>query len=155
MHTHTRRDFLAEKGKPLSIDYFKIAIDLAKKIINSSKFYIFSDNLFLARKELFKIKGITSSMDIEFIDYKNPDYVKSSMHDFTAMSNCTNNIISNSTYSFWAAYLNKNPNKVVIAPYNKFDEPWYDTNGHQLKNYLKQLLLTLKILYYLIIELII
>ena len=36
--------------------------------------------------------------------------------DLSIMSKCTNNICANSSFSWWAAWLNKNPNKKIICP---------------------------------------
>ena len=48
-----------------------------------------------------------------------------SHYDMQLMSCCQHNIIANSTYSWWAAFLNPNPHKIVIMPNHWFNLQLY------------------------------
>lgn len=65
-------------------------------------FYVFSDDIEWCKK-------IFHDDNIFFVD-NNLNYI-----DLELMKNYKNNIIANSTFSWWAAYLNNDPNKTVIA----------------------------------------
>ena len=88
----------------LPLHYYQHAISYLKQKIICPVFYIFSDdpdwvvNNFDMPKPFRVIKGNT---DIE---------------DMYLMSQCKHNIIANSTFSWWAAWLNSNPDKIVVIP---------------------------------------
>ena len=81
-------------------DYYKRAVD----IFPDKKFMVFSDDSVYAR-EIFPD-------EIRFLVMGRQDEVE----DFNQMASCESNIIANSSFSWWAAYLNPNPNKIVVAP---------------------------------------
>ncbi len=88
-----------------SLKYYKSAMDYIKKIVNDAVFYIFSDDINWVKKNM------NFEYSIVFIDNNEPDHE----HQYL-MSQCKHNIIANSSFSWWGAWLNKNPDKIVIAP---------------------------------------
>lgn len=107
---HIRRgDYLNRHDKhPVqALEYYKNAI---KYFDNSNSFYILSDDIEWCR---LHFKGDR----FKFIENEK-DYI-----DLWIMSLCEHNIIANSSFSWWGAWLNANSNKVVIAP-----KKWFGVN---------------------------
>lgn len=105
---HLRRGSYAADGfNLLGLDYYAKAIEIIKEKVPDAKFYVFSDDPKEAR-------GIFDGL----IEYQLIDHNKGpgSCMDMMLMSKCRHNIIANSTFSFWGAYLNQNPDKIVIGP---------------------------------------
>lgn len=88
------------------LKYYERAVDIIKAKINNPTFFIFSDDIEWVRDNL----NITSPV-FWVSSLKGEDY-----EELTLMSLCKHNIIANSTFSWWGAWLNKNPTKIVIAP---------------------------------------
>ena len=87
-----------------SMGYFKRAIDYISK---DACFLIVSDDIKWCKKNF-------RGTNYYFADNN------TSLEDLYLQSLCKNNIISNSTFSWWGAWLNDTPGKIVIAP-----KPWY------------------------------
>ncbi len=111
---HVRRgDYLTIKGaremfcSPYDDGYYDRAISFIEGKIDNPEFFLFSDEPDWVKENL-KIKHKTTVVDINKED--------NSYWDMKLMSLCKHNIIANSTFSWWAAWLNQNPNKIVIAP---------------------------------------
>lgn len=97
---HVRRtDYAQFDNWMLDKAYYRRAMLAIRERIEDPVFYYFSDDPDWTAKNLGK--NIIHGQELE---------------DFWLMSQCKHNIIANSTYSFWAAMLNDNPNKVVIYP---------------------------------------
>lgn len=127
---HIRRgDYLSkklfEKNITLPINYYKISIDFIKKKIPNPIFFIFSDDIMWAKNVLKKELPFIHIVD-------NSKYKNSSKIDFFLMSICKHNIIANSTYSWWAAWLNKNKSKIIIAPSDWKDKSLILKNNIQI-----------------------
>jgi hypothetical protein len=92
-----------------------------------------SDNYYVKAMNYFREKGynkfIVYSDDIKWcmedtLLFKNClFYHESEIEDLNDMASCEHNIIANSSFSWWAAYLNPNPNKIVVAPKQWFADP--------------------------------
>lgn len=104
----------AGKRRPLyGLKFLSSAIEHFSR---DSLFVVFSDDISWCKKEF---EGLRDNM----IFMENEPYY----HDFYLMSLCKHNILSNSTFSWWAAYLNKNTEKKVVAP-KDFFWPSYKNN---------------------------
>jgi len=91
-------------------DYFERAMALFPD--EDTLFVVFSDQMWWC-----KFAFGNSNRQVVFIE--DQDY----LHDFYLISLCKHQIISNSSFSWWAAYLNQNPEKIVIAPANWMRSP--------------------------------
>lgn len=92
-----------------NIEYYERSIE---KINPAGKIYVFSDDI-----EWCKEQSVFNNC--VFINNK------TDIHDLRMMSMCTNHIISNSSFSWWGAWLNKCRDKTVIYPCQWFGD---DTN---------------------------
>jgi hypothetical protein len=89
------------------MEYYEKAISYFGDLNENPTFYVFSDDIEWARLNL----NIPYNAVFVDINDDNSDY-----EDLRLMTLCKHNILANSTFSWWGAYLNKNPNKSVIAP---------------------------------------
>lgn len=109
---HVRRsDYLTEQnlkvyGNICTEKYYNNAINYIEGIIDNPHYYVFADDLQWA-KEYFKGDNYTIVGE---------NRGKDSYIDMYLMSQCKHNIIANSSFSWWGAWLNQNFDKKVLAP---------------------------------------
>lgn len=97
--------------------YFKRSVNHIKSKVSNPHFYIFSDDPKWVLSNL-KTIGLNENDVITFVNWNDG---KQSYIDMQLMSLCKHNISTNSTFGFWASFLNKNPNKITCAPKGSFD----------------------------------
>jgi hypothetical protein len=93
--------------KKHGIDYFIKCIEYMAERIKKPNFFVFSNDIEWARKNL------KFNYPIEFIDHNGED---KSCEEMRLLSSCSHHIIANSTFSWWGAWLGENPDKIVLTP---------------------------------------
>lgn len=108
---HIRRgDYLKVAATLCSISYYEKAITLMKEKVNPELFVIFSDDIAWCKEHFGNLIGASETL---YVDWNKG---KESFRDMQLMSLCQHNIIANSSFSWWGAWLNQNPNKIVMCP---------------------------------------
>ncbi len=95
--------------------YYKSAIEYIKERKPQARFFVFSDIPSI-------VKDYLGDESFTLIDW-NPSVGPGNYIDMQLMSYARHNIIANSTYSWWGAWLNNNPEKIIVAP--RF---WFNPN---------------------------
>jgi hypothetical protein len=117
---HVRRgDYLnhSEIGV-LDVSYYQKAVKYLSDIIENPVFFVFSNDLEWCYKNFEFIEG-----NCIFVEN-----TKSEIDDLVLMSLCKHNIVANSSFSWWGAWLNNNVDKIVVAP-----KKWMAVNPNEYK----------------------
>ena len=114
---HIRRgDYLdhPEIYNTFGLDYYQRAVEaIAQKFPNPTCF-VFSDDMPWVKKNLRLI------VPIVYVDH---NFANKNYEDIRLMSLCRHNIVANSSFSWWGAWLNNHQDKIVIAPQKLFNNP--------------------------------
>jgi hypothetical protein len=114
---HIRRgDYLDAKWKESLVvikdnTYYERALEYMNEKIEEPHYFVFSDD----------IKWVQQNIKIPNVTYVDHNTGTGSYIDMYLMSLCKHNIIANSSFSWWGAWLNKNEHKVVLMP-----EKWFN-----------------------------
>ncbi|MFN8345856.1 MAG: alpha-1,2-fucosyltransferase [Spirosomataceae bacterium] len=118
---HVRRgDYLTRSKanrylRPCGLEYYHKAVDYLSQKLENPVFFVFSDDPVWAKEHLvfpFPTHHVQANAAHE---------------DLVLMASCRHHIIANSTFSWWGAWLNPDPDKIVIAPQKWFSAERLDT----------------------------
>lgn len=125
-----RTDFLkVDTLNTTNKEYFLRAVDRISQLVDQPEFFIFSDDVEWCRQEL-QLDFPTTVVDHSHKGYKFGNYMQ-------LMKACRHFIIPNSSFAWWAVWLNDNPDKVVIAPKNWFSDEGIDTSALVPKQWIR------------------
>jgi len=105
---HIRRGDYVKAGLCIELDFYYNAVEKILKQHPNAVFFVFSNDIEWVKKNL--------NIEPSRVRYVEHTSTIRSFDDIWLMSKCKSNIIANSSFSWWGAYLNQNPQKIVYAP---------------------------------------
>ena len=113
---YLRKQIIFEWHGVMSKEYYNSALEILQSKVKDVKVYYFTDDVDWVSQNLLPLfKGEIVSLN-----------TKSHYEDLYLMSHCQHNVIANSSFSWWGAWLNTNPDKIVIGPKKWFDKGFKD-----------------------------
>ena len=109
---HVRRgDYVNDKKTQIihdvcGLEYYSKSIDIMRGQINNPVFFVFSDD----------IDWVSKNLEVPYPSFWVSNLEGKDYEELILMSKCKHNIIANSSFSWWGAWLNSNPDKIVVAP---------------------------------------
>lgn len=99
-----------------SLEYYRAAVLHMAEHVERPEFFVFSDD----------IAWVKENLKIDFpCRYVDHNQGAESYNDMRLMSLCRHHVIANSSFSWWGAWLNPNPEKIVVAP-----RKWFADDKH-------------------------
>jgi hypothetical protein len=130
---HVRRgDYLTPRyyktfGSVCSLKYYQNAVNYIRDKVDTPFFYIFTNDPAWCKENM-------NLDNYVIVDWNKG---KDSYLDMQLMSLCKHNIIANSSFSWWGAWLNKNTDKIVVAPSIWFGDRNIDTSDIVPKSWIR------------------
>ncbi len=93
-------------------DYYQRALLHVRERVPGVRAYVFSDDLAWCRANL-------DAGDATFVDHNTG---ARSIYDLLLMAMCGHNVVANSTFSWWGAWINPRPDRIVVAPSRWFTD---------------------------------
>lgn len=125
---HVRRgDYLQQTQTYVicDVDYYKRALKELKKKVHNPVVFVFSNDADWVKKYL--------KLEVPAVVVENTQ----AYEDMHLMSCCKHNISSNSTFGWWGAWLNDNPDKIVILPERWLTDEKVDTSHYTCPGWLR------------------
>lgn len=94
-------------------NYYEKALEIIKNKEKNLCLFIFSDDISWCKENINFLEEYRKNNKLIFVDCNT---VETTHYELELMKNCKHQVIADSTFSWWAAYLNTNPNKIVVAP---------------------------------------
>jgi hypothetical protein len=88
--------------------FYTACMDRMRRIVSEAHFFIFSDD------SPWAVKHFGDDPDVTVVTHNTTS--DRCHEDLFLMAHCEHSIISNSTFSWWGAWLNRNPSKIIMAP---------------------------------------
>lgn len=112
-----------------NVEYYIKALEKITEILKmkNMEIFVFSDDILWAKENLDFPHQMYFVSDPRIADYE----------EMWLMSLCKHNVIANSTFSWWGAWLNNNPNKIVVGPKQWFNGKTSEELGILPKEWIK------------------